>query len=52
MGGREPVRAPHPPLLRYFASEDERKRQVLSIFDRTAGDYDRVERVLGLGTGS
>jgi demethylmenaquinone methyltransferase / 2-methoxy-6-polyprenyl-1,4-benzoquinol methylase len=52
MDGREPVRAPHPPLLRYYPSEDERKRWVLNIFDRTAGDYDRIERVLGIGTGS
>jgi len=44
--------APHPPLRRYYATEADRSRWVRSIFDRTAGDYDRVERVLGLGSGS
>jgi demethylmenaquinone methyltransferase/2-methoxy-6-polyprenyl-1,4-benzoquinol methylase len=44
--------APHPPLPRYYESEAERSRWVRGIFDRTAGDYDRVERVLGLGSGS
>jgi demethylmenaquinone methyltransferase/2-methoxy-6-polyprenyl-1,4-benzoquinol methylase len=39
-------------LSHYYASEADRKRWVQGIFDRTAGDYDRVERVLGLGTGS
>jgi len=44
--------APHAPLTRYYGSEAERSRWVSSIFSRTAGDYDRIERVLGLGTGS
>ena len=44
--------APHPPLPRYYQTEADRSRWVRSIFDRTAGDYDRVERVLGLGSGS
>ena len=43
---------PHPPLLHYYATEADRRHWVRSIFDRTAGDYDRVERILGLGTGS
>ena len=44
--------APHPPLPRYYDCEADRSRWVRSIFDRTAGDYDRVERLLGLGSGS
>jgi demethylmenaquinone methyltransferase/2-methoxy-6-polyprenyl-1,4-benzoquinol methylase len=44
--------APHVPLTDYYASEADRSSWVRGIFDRTAGDYDRVERVLGLGSGS
>lgn len=44
--------APHTPLTDYYASEADRSRWVRGIFDRTAGDYDRVERFLGLGSGS
>ena len=47
-----PMPAPHPPLRSYYESEADRGRWVRGIFDRTAGDYDRVERVVGLGTGS
>jgi demethylmenaquinone methyltransferase/2-methoxy-6-polyprenyl-1,4-benzoquinol methylase len=46
------MQAPHPPLPRYYATEVDRSGWVRSIFDRTAGDYDRVERIVGLGTGS
>jgi demethylmenaquinone methyltransferase/2-methoxy-6-polyprenyl-1,4-benzoquinol methylase len=44
--------APHAPLPRYYEKEADRSRWVRGIFDRTAGDYDRVERVLGFGSGS
>jgi len=44
--------APHTPLPRYYGTEAERSRWVRSIFSRTAGDYDRIERLLALGTGS
>ncbi len=43
---------PHPPLPEYYASEEERRAWVLELFNRTACDYDRVERVMALGTGS
>lgn len=52
---REPpdvAHAPHPPLTRYFASEAERRGWVRGIFDRTAADYTRVERVIALGSGA
>ena len=44
--------APHAPLSRYYGTEGERSRWVCGIFSRTAGDYDRIEWLLGLGTGS
>ena len=44
--------APHPPLDLYYENEASRRDWVRSIFDSTAGDYDRIERILGIGTGS
>ena len=46
------VHAPHAVLPEYYPSEAARREFVGSIFDDTAVDYDRVERVLGLGSGS
>jgi demethylmenaquinone methyltransferase/2-methoxy-6-polyprenyl-1,4-benzoquinol methylase len=46
------MRAPHPPLRNYYTHEAERSGWVRRIFDRTAGDYDRIERVMALGSGS
>src|ERR1700759_5082224 len=46
------MQAPHPPLLDYYAHEDDRRSWVRQLFDRTAGDYDRVERLMALGSGS
>lgn len=45
------VREPHPPLTDYYASEQERQGFVRAIFDRTAPDYDRIEKLLALGSG-
>jgi demethylmenaquinone methyltransferase/2-methoxy-6-polyprenyl-1,4-benzoquinol methylase len=53
-GSQAPARA-QPPLavlLEYFQSEDQRRDFVRAIFDRTARDYDRVERLMSLGTGA
>jgi demethylmenaquinone methyltransferase/2-methoxy-6-polyprenyl-1,4-benzoquinol methylase len=44
--------APHPPLPDYYARESERLGWVRQMFDRTAGDYDRIERLMALGSGS
>jgi demethylmenaquinone methyltransferase / 2-methoxy-6-polyprenyl-1,4-benzoquinol methylase len=44
--------APHPPLPAYYSDEDEHQRFVRDMFDSTAVDYDRVERMLAWGTGS
>lgn len=44
---------PHADLDRYYdGGESGRREFVRDIFDRTAGDYDRVERMMALGTGA
>jgi demethylmenaquinone methyltransferase/2-methoxy-6-polyprenyl-1,4-benzoquinol methylase len=45
------VHAPHAPLTEYYQSEADRRGWVGEQFDKTAADYDRVEKILGLGTG-
>src|SRR5262249_24268188 len=47
----EIVRAPHAPLTRYYADESQRRGWVRRLFDDTAPDYDRIERIAGLGSG-
>jgi len=47
----DPVRAPHRPLTDYYSSEQERHGFVRAIFDSTAPDYDRIEKLLALGSG-
>ena len=44
--------APHSPLTRYYGAERDRAGWVLGLFDRTAADYDRVERAMAFGSGS
>jgi demethylmenaquinone methyltransferase/2-methoxy-6-polyprenyl-1,4-benzoquinol methylase len=46
------VQSPHAPLPAYYRDEAEHQRFLRRIFDETASDYDRIERVLALGTGS
>lgn len=46
------MNAPHPPLTEYYAQEADRAGWVRQLFDRTAVDYDRVERAMALGSGS
>ena len=46
-----PVQAPHTPLPAYYRDEAEHQRFLRRIFDAAAGDYDRIERVMALGTG-
>ena len=48
------VHLPHQPLPAYYGSTDEaeRERFLRATFDDTAVDYNRLERILGLGTGS
>jgi demethylmenaquinone methyltransferase / 2-methoxy-6-polyprenyl-1,4-benzoquinol methylase len=46
------VLAPHPVLPAYYGGADERRDFVQRLFDRTASDYERVERWMGFGTGA
>ncbi|MGH8698651.1 MAG: class I SAM-dependent methyltransferase, partial [Burkholderiales bacterium] len=48
----EPVRSPHPILPAYYANGDGKRGFVGRMFDATAGDYDRVDRLLAFGSGS
>ena len=43
---------PHAPLPEYYSNEDEHERFVRQMFDATAVDYERVERLLAWGSGS
>lgn len=49
---RQIVKSPIPLMPGYFGSETEKARFIANIFDDTAADYDRMERILGLGGGS
>jgi demethylmenaquinone methyltransferase/2-methoxy-6-polyprenyl-1,4-benzoquinol methylase len=42
---------PHPTLSEYYGSEPAKRPFIRQIFDTTAGDYDRVERMMALGSG-
>jgi len=46
------VRAPITTLRQYWGDERSRRRFLDGLFDATARDYDFVERLLALGTGS
>jgi demethylmenaquinone methyltransferase/2-methoxy-6-polyprenyl-1,4-benzoquinol methylase len=45
------MRTPHRPLTAYYQKEADRPGYVRHLFDRTAADYDRVERAMALGSG-
>jgi len=47
-----PSKRPHPVLRAYYEREGERQVFVRRLFDETAADYDHIERVMSLGTGS
>ena len=46
------VHAPHVPLTDYYQTEQDRQAYLRQIFDNTAVDYDKIEAMLALGTGS
>jgi len=46
------MQAPHPPLRDYYGEDRERSTWVRGMFNKTAEDYDRLEFVVGLGSGS
>lgn len=47
----QPLQAPHPPLKYYYRGDGEKSLFIADIFNRTAENYDRVERLLALGSG-
>jgi len=49
---RQAPQVPHSPLRAYYPREEERREWVRGLFDRTAGDYERMERLMALGSGS
>ncbi len=42
---------PHPVLRDYYPEESERRQFLDEIFDETSVDYDRIEKLIGFGTG-
>lgn len=46
------VHAPHAPLTQYYGDAANRSGWVQRMFDGTAADYDRIERIIGFGSGS
>ncbi len=46
-----PMSAPHPPLTRHYARDEDRHDFVMRLFERTAPHYDRINRWLSLGFG-
>ena len=47
-----PEHAPHPVLAAYYGHAEQRTGFVRQLFDDTAGDYDRVERLMSFGSGA
>jgi demethylmenaquinone methyltransferase/2-methoxy-6-polyprenyl-1,4-benzoquinol methylase len=45
------IHAPHAPLSDYYEGEKGRKEFVRQVFDETAEDYDRIERMMAMGSG-
>jgi len=43
--------APHPQLDEYYADERARRRLLDRLFDRSAADYDRINRWMSFGSG-
>ena len=46
----EPLR-PHPTLHQYYASDAERPRAINDLFDAGAPFYERICRIMSLGSG-
>jgi demethylmenaquinone methyltransferase / 2-methoxy-6-polyprenyl-1,4-benzoquinol methylase len=47
----EPADAPHEPLTAYYPDEARWRGWLRGIFDRTATDYDAIERAMAFGSG-
>lgn len=50
-GGPRRVSAPHPPLTRHYARDEDRHDFVMRLFERAAPHYDRINTWLSLGLG-
>jgi demethylmenaquinone methyltransferase/2-methoxy-6-polyprenyl-1,4-benzoquinol methylase len=48
----EVIHAPHSPLTDYYLSEEDRNGWLKKMFNSTAADYNRIEALLGFGSGS
>ncbi|SAK88231.1 ubiquinone/menaquinone biosynthesis methyltransferase [Caballeronia calidae] len=53
---RDPIeridqKAPHEPLTTYYPDESRRRVWLRGMFDRTASDYDAIERAMAFGSG-
>jgi demethylmenaquinone methyltransferase/2-methoxy-6-polyprenyl-1,4-benzoquinol methylase len=46
------VHAPHVPLTDYYKAEQDREAFLRQMFDNTAADYDHIEAIFALGSGS
>ncbi len=44
--------APHPTLDKYFSRADQKREFVRRVFDGGAASYDRIEKLMALGSGS
>ena len=42
---------PHPTLANYYHEPEQRRGFVRDLFNNTAGDYDRIERLMAFGSG-
>lgn len=42
---------PHPPLRRYYERPEQRRPCISQLFDASAKSYDRINRLMSLGTG-
>ena len=47
-----PVHVPHAPLRSYYGQDQQRCAWVVDLFDRTALDYERIEGLMAMGSGS
>ena len=47
-----PIHAPHAPLRNYYGQDPQRCAWVVDLFDRTALDYERIEGLMAMGSGS
>jgi len=47
-----PVHVPHAPLRSYYGQDQQRCAWVVELFDRTALDYERIEGLMAMGSGS